>query len=92
MDASTFIISISDLTHLDSFLFQLLATLELRGMNTGTFVQRAVGDLGQIWLLRTKACSLYELLAGDTPSASGSLDGDSPLLRLPVVPTGQNLC
>lgn len=60
-------------------------------MNAGTFVQMLIGDLGLIWLLRTKACSLYKLLAGNIPSACGSPDGDSPLFRLPVVPSGQNL-
>lgn len=60
-------------------------------MDADALVQMAIGDVGKIWFLRTKACGLYKLLACDTPSTRGSLDVDSPLLRLPAILGGQNL-
>lgn len=79
------------MTHLDAFLSQFLAIFELCGMNTDAFVQLAIGDSGKIWLLRTKACGLYKLLACDTSSTRGSLDVDGPLLRLSVILGRQDL-
>lgn len=67
-------------THLGPPLPQLLSILVLCRVKTDPFVQVTVCDRGKVWLLRSDARRLYELLGDSCVLARRCLELDSPPL------------